>query len=97
MDDALELFRRADRDGNGVLDGGELMTLLHEMEKKYPQIRTLTGGAGVDGALPRLMEKFDADKNGTFCIKEFTEVMAKADSRLSSHPATAQVANHPKP
>ena len=42
---------------------------------------------------PYSPEKFDDDKNGTLDINEWTKVMVEADSRLSSHPATAQVAN----
>tara|TARA_B100000767_G_C19325872_1_gene353533 strand:- start:57 stop:455 length:399 start_codon:yes stop_codon:yes gene_type:complete len=39
------------------------------------------------------MDRFDDDKSGALSLKEFTTAMANADARLSSHPATAQVAN----
>ena len=92
VDDAQALFKKADVDKSGTLDAGEIMGILQTLEKTYPQIKVLTSGGG-DGYLPRLLERFDEDKNGTLDIKEFTCAMAHADSRLSSHPATAQVAN----
>ena len=73
MDDARAFFKEADADGNGVLDGPELMSILKKMESRYPQIRALTSGGG-DGMLARLLEKFDDDKNGTLDIKEFVKV-----------------------
>ena len=39
------------------------------------------------------MDRFDDDKSGSLELGEFTKAMAEADARLSSHPATAQVAN----
>jgi NADH:ubiquinone reductase (non-electrogenic) len=46
---------------------------------------------GEGGKLNDLIDKFDGNKNGTLCLKEFTRALAEADARLSSHPATAQV------
>ena len=48
---------------------------------------------GEGGKLNDLIDKFDGNKNGTLCLKEFTRALAEADARLSSHPATAQVAD----
>ena len=92
MDRADELFRQADVDKNGTVDKDELMTILKVLEKSYPQIKTLTKG-DADGMLHDILSKFDEDGNGSLDRKEFKRAMAEADSRLASHPATAQVAN----
>ena len=79
-------------DKNGTVDKDELMTILKVLEKSYPQIKTLTKG-DADGMLHDILSKFDEDGNGSLDRKEFKRAMAEADSRLASHPATAQVAN----
>ncbi len=43
--------------------------------------------------LQTIYQKFDADRSGSLCVKEFLAVLSEMDSRLSSHPATAQVAH----
>ena len=97
LDHAAELFKQADADRNGSVDSAEFSRLLTELETSYPQVRALrvlqAGGGGEGGKLNDLIDKFDGDKNGTLCLKEFTRALAEADARLSSHPATAQVAN----
>ena len=92
LDRADELFRQADVDKNGTVDKDELMSILKVLEKSYPQIKTLTKG-DADGMLHDILSKFDEDGNGSLDRKEFKRAMAEADSRLASHPATAQVAN----
>ena len=67
--------------------------------RAYPQVRALLpedGAAGADAGdshLQSIMDRFDDDKSGALDFREFAKAMAEADARLSSHPATAQVAN----
>ena len=92
LDKADELFKRADVDKNGAVDKGEFVNILKTLEESYPQIATLTKGAA-DGMLHDILSKFDDDGDGSLDRREFRRAMAEADSRLASHPATAQVAN----
>ncbi len=43
--------------------------------------------------LQAIYQRFDGDRSGSLCVKEFLAALSEMDSRLSSHPATAQVAN----
>ena len=92
LDKADELFKRADVDKNGAVDKDEFVNILGTLEESYPQIATLTKGAA-DGMLHDILSKFDEDGDGSLDRREFRRAMAEADSRLASHPATAQVAN----
>jgi NADH:ubiquinone reductase (non-electrogenic) len=92
LDKADELFKRADVDKNGTVDKDEFVNILGTLEESYPQIATLTKGAA-DGMLHDILSKFDEDGDGSLDRREFRRAMAEADSRLASHPATAQVAN----
>ena len=98
-DVASALFKQADTDGNGSVDKNEFVAILSKLSATYPQVRALLpedGAAGADAGdshLQSIMDRFDDDKSGALDFREFAEAMAEADARLSSHPATAQVAN----
>ena len=92
LDRAEELFTLADADKSGTVDREELVAILDSLAHQYPQVKALTAG-GSDSRLQDIMEKFDDDKSGELDRREFAKAMAEADARLSSHPATAQVAN----
>ena len=98
-DAASALFKQADTDGNGSVDKNEFVAILSKLSATYPQVRALLpedGAAGADAGdshLQSIMDRFDDDKSGALDFREFAKAMAEADARLSSHPATAQVAN----
>jgi len=98
-DVASALFKQADTDGNGSVDKNEFVAILSKLSATYPQVRALlpedgAAGAGAgDSHLQSIMDRFDDDKSGALDFHEFAKAMAEADARLSSHPATAQVAN----
>ena len=100
-DIASKLFDQADTDGNGTVDEREFAAILEKLSSTYPQARALlptraTDGSGADlsdSHLQAIMDRFDDDKSGALELGEFVKAMAEADARLSSHPATAQVAN----
>ena len=98
-DVASALFKQADTDGNGSVDKNEFVAILSKLSATYPQVRALLpedGAAGADAGdshLQSIMDRFDDDKSGALDFREFAKAMAEADARLSSHPATAQVAN----
>ena len=102
VDRATALFKEADVDKSGGVDKAEFEVILKKLALRYPQIKTLLPIASEaassssikgDSHLQDIMDKFDDSKTGTLSLKEFTKAMAEADSRLTSHPATAQVAN----
>tara|TARA_B110000977_G_scaffold191567_1_gene263871 strand:+ start:47527 stop:49248 length:1722 start_codon:yes stop_codon:yes gene_type:complete len=98
VDRATELFKEADLDRNGTVDKAEFIAILTKLSERYPQIKTLlpkdmTESLKSNSHLQDIMDRFDDDKSGALSLKEFTTAMANADARLSSHPATAQVAN----
>lgn len=92
FDRAEALFKEADVDKSGTVDRAELVAILDKLSATHPQVRALVSGGG-DSRLQDIMDKFDDDKSGALDRREFAKAMAEADSRLSSHPATAQVAN----
>ena len=98
VDMASDLFKQADTDKNGSVDKAEFAAILETLSRTYPQVRALLPKDDAslekgDSHLQDIMDRFDDDKSGSLELGEFTKAMAEADARLSSHPATAQVAN----
>jgi len=96
LDHAKELFKQADTDGSGSVDAAELSTIIARLHTTYPQLQALTGGRSSghgESKLQGIVDKFDHDKSGALSEHEFATALAQADAMLSSHPATAQVAN----
>ena len=98
VDVASDLFEQADTDNNGSVDKAEFAAILETLSRTYPQVRALlprddASAEKGDSHLQDIMDRFDDDKSGSLELGEFTKAMAEADARLSSHPATAQVAN----
>jgi NADH:ubiquinone reductase (non-electrogenic) len=98
VDMASDLFKQADTDKSGSVDKAEFAAILETLSRTYPQVRALLPKDDAslekgDSHLQDIMDRFDDDKSGSLELGEFTKAMAEADARLSSHPATAQVAN----
>ena len=98
VDVASDLFKQADTDNSGSVDKAEFAAILETLSRTYPQVRALlprddASAEKGDSHLQDIMDRFDDDKSGSLELGEFTKAMAEADARLSSHPATAQVAN----
>lgn len=81
-----KLFEALDVNKDGVISKDEFSTIVEDYSAYYPQLLEL--GKQVN----ELFEEADIDKNGTLDQTEFRNILKKVDSKLTSLPATAQVA-----
>jgi NADH:quinone reductase (non-electrogenic) len=82
----VELFRDADKSGNGYLDAAEFEAFVADAARTYPQI--LLYGRDVK----RLFAQADTNGDGKISPAEFHSLLTLADWQLKSAPATAQAA-----
>lgn len=88
---AKELFKEADKDGDGSLSIEEFSALMEAAKYKYPQVQF-----ELSKAQNNCMKIFnESDKGGDkkLDLQEFKEALRRLDSKLKSLPATAQVAD----
>jgi NADH dehydrogenase FAD-containing subunit len=81
-----ELFKSADRNGDGVLSMKEFEDLVHECSKTYPQMRIY------GRRVKELFDEADVNKDGRLSLQEFESLLKIVDQKLRPLPATAQVA-----
>ncbi|PRP84816.1 putative NADH-ubiquinone oxidoreductase C3A11.07, mitochondrial-like [Planoprotostelium fungivorum] len=87
MDRFMDLFKRADRDGDGTLSKAEFTTVITQLAPEYPQLSLYADKIG------RIFEEVDKDGDSRVSEEEFRELFKQADMKLKSLPATAQVAS----
>ncbi|CAG8569872.1 10933_t:CDS:2, partial [Ambispora leptoticha] len=83
----MQFFIDADQDKNGSLDYGEFSQLARKISAQYP-ITT-----GHLKKVSDLFKKYDKDKSDTLDLEELREMFQDIDKKLTSLPATAQVAH----
>lgn len=86
MNKFTELFKSADKNGDGVLSMEEFEEMVRECSKTYPQMRIY--GRHVKN----LFNDADVNKDGTLSLQEFERLLKIVDQKLKPLPATAQVA-----
>ncbi|CAG8514687.1 1415_t:CDS:10 [Ambispora gerdemannii] len=83
----MQFFIDADEDGSGSLDHGEFNQLAKKISVQYPVTESHLRKAS------NLFEKYDKDKSDTLELDELQEMFKDIDKKLTSLPATAQVAH----
>ncbi|CAG8696028.1 23906_t:CDS:10, partial [Dentiscutata erythropus] len=83
----MKFFTDCDADKNGHLSYDEFVTLAKKIAKKYPL--TVNHLAHAD----KLFYRYDTDKSGTLELDELRCMLEDIDKKVTSLPATAQVAN----
>eukprot|EP01113_Clastostelium_recurvatum_P016884 TRINITY_DN1978_c0_g1_i2.p1 TRINITY_DN1978_c0_g1~~TRINITY_DN1978_c0_g1_i2.p1 ORF type:complete len:760 (-),score=188.22 TRINITY_DN1978_c0_g1_i2:34-2313(-) len=84
--DLMNLFKKYDTNGDGVLSLPELRVLVEEVEPLYPQLQPYLHGVKV------LFDEFDTNHNGLLELDEFTLMVNTIDNHVKSLPTTAQCA-----
>jgi len=84
---AGQIFKEADVDGSGALDGGELCgiitQLFNKMGKELPHDYA---GENLKGKIEKSMTRFDTDLNGTISFDEFLQMLCCAPWRAMLPP-----------
>ncbi|CDS02735.1 hypothetical protein LRAMOSA00139 [Lichtheimia ramosa] len=83
----VEIFERADKNKDGVLQFDEFADAIAYMRKQFPFSRQHIG------ELVKMFETYDVDKSGTLDIKEMRQMLMDIDKKMTHYPATAQLAN----
>ncbi|KAK9728397.1 hypothetical protein K7432_001111 [Basidiobolus ranarum] len=83
----MDFFEAADKNNSGTIDFDEFCDMTQEMSKKYPTTRTHLQ------RLHDLFEEYDEDHSGELDLDELKKLLQYVDSKLTSLPATAQVAS----
>lgn len=89
IEDLGGLFEKADDDGNGVLDKGELLDLFSrdQIISTYPQASVFASKIDED-----FETEIDKDGSGGVDLDEFKALLLDVDSTMRNLPPTAQVA-----
>jgi NADH dehydrogenase len=82
-----EYFKEADLNRDNILSHEEFSTLSKKLAKLHPQTSLHLQKASA------LFEEYDTDKSGGLDFNEFSALLKYIDSKLTSLPATAQVAS----
>ncbi|CAG8433624.1 1197_t:CDS:10 [Ambispora gerdemannii] len=83
----VQLFIDADKDNSGYLDYKEFSALASKISARYPITSSHLKKAN------ELFKKYDKDKSGGLDFEELREMLQDIDKKLTSLPATAQVAH----
>lgn len=81
-----ELFLQADKDGNELLSEEEFNSFMETVKEEYPQLEVLLQST------QNMFAYYDKNKDGSLSYDEFQFLLKEADKKLTSLPATAQVA-----
>ncbi|EGG21711.1 calcium-binding EF-hand domain-containing protein [Cavenderia fasciculata] len=87
LDKVADIFKEADVNNDNQLSIDELVQVVQKYTKTYPQLQPIAS------ELPREFKKFDVNKDGFLQLEEFKQLLQNVDSKLTTLPATAQVAN----
>ncbi|KAJ7085784.1 hypothetical protein B0H15DRAFT_369914 [Mycena belliarum] len=82
----LELVKEADRDGNGKIDYAEWEIMVPRIKQRIPM-------AGDHlSEVKHLFDLYDSDADNSLSLNELTELLLELGNKITSLPATAQVA-----
>ncbi|KAJ6502224.1 hypothetical protein C8R45DRAFT_819047 [Mycena sanguinolenta] len=82
----LELVQDADRDGNGMIDYGEWEIMVQRIKQRIPM-------AGDHlSEVKQLFDLYDSDADNSLTLNELTQLLIEIGNKITSLPATAQVA-----
>ncbi|KAF7363718.1 hypothetical protein MSAN_01029600 [Mycena sanguinolenta] len=82
----LDLVHDADRDGNGMIDYGEWEIMVARIKQRIPM-------AGDHlSEVKQLFDLYDSDADNSLSLNELTELLIEIGNKITSLPATAQVA-----
>ncbi|KAJ7685463.1 hypothetical protein DFH06DRAFT_43685 [Mycena polygramma] len=82
----LELVQEADRDGNGMIDYGEWEIMVPRIKQRIPM------AADHLSEVKQLFDLYDSDADNSLSLNELTMLLIEIGSKITSLPATAQVA-----
>eukprot|EP01099_Mayorella_cantabrigiensis_P001099 TRINITY_DN1453_c0_g2_i1.p1 TRINITY_DN1453_c0_g2~~TRINITY_DN1453_c0_g2_i1.p1 ORF type:complete len:361 (-),score=92.29 TRINITY_DN1453_c0_g2_i1:20-1102(-) len=82
----IELFRKADMDGDGFLSLRELQNMIDNNLTRYPQLEEYSFKAR------SLFKTADTNQDNKLDVEEFRNLLQRIDTRIKFLPATAQVA-----
>lgn len=83
----MELFKEADKDGNGKMSMDEFQNFVQNNNKVYPQLKFY------QKKVADAFEEYDVNKDGVLDEKEFEKLLVDVDKLITSYPPTAQVAS----
>ncbi|KAJ7744948.1 hypothetical protein DFH07DRAFT_19376 [Mycena maculata] len=82
----LELVQEADRDGNGKIDYGEWEIMVPRIKQRIPM------AADHLQEVKQLFDLYDSDADNSLTLNELTQLLMELGNKITSLPATAQVA-----
>ncbi|KAJ7047122.1 hypothetical protein C8F04DRAFT_1062771 [Mycena alexandri] len=82
----LELVEEADRDGNGMIDFGEWEIMVPRIKQRIPM------AADHLSEVKQLFDLYDSDADNSLSLNELTMLLLEIGNKITSLPATAQVA-----
>ncbi|KAJ7905837.1 pyridine nucleotide-disulfide oxidoreductase-domain-containing protein [Mycena olivaceomarginata] len=82
----LDLVQEADRDGNGKIDYGEWEIMVPRIKQRIPM------AADHLSEVKQLFDLYDSDADNSLSLNELTMLLIEIGSKITSLPATAQVA-----
>lgn len=83
----MQLFKEADKDGNGKISIGEFENFVVNNKNLYPQLKFY------QKRISNIFDEFDLNKDGVLDEKEFEKLLQNVDKSITSYPPTAQVAS----
>ncbi|OZJ02904.1 hypothetical protein BZG36_04919 [Bifiguratus adelaidae] len=83
----MDLFQEADKDKDGTLTWNEFRDCVSNMVSRYPITENHMT------KLKDLFDKYDIDRSGTLDMDEMRQMLSDIDKKMTSLPATAQVAD----
>ncbi|KAH9811047.1 hypothetical protein DFH28DRAFT_1033239 [Melampsora americana] len=83
----LELVEQCDKNGDGEIDFKEFEMMIKHIRRKFP-----TSQMHIE-KVRDVFEKYDKDHDNNLGLNELSEMFQEISNRLTSLPATAQVAN----
>ena len=91
LSDVEKLFKEADNDGSCALSLDEFAVFLEDAKTKYPAMTQHL--SKMQRKISKVFALADRDKDGSLSMEEFSHFLKETDNKLTSHPATAQVAS----
>ncbi|KAJ7286128.1 hypothetical protein C8J57DRAFT_1286800 [Mycena rebaudengoi] len=82
----LDLVAEADRDGNGKIDYAEWEIMVPRIKQRVPM------AADHLNEVKELFQLYDSDADNSLSLNELTQLLIELGSKITSLPATAQVA-----
>ena len=86
VDQIQQLFEKADKDNRGSLNLQQFQTLVENNIKQFPQLELFSN------SIEKAFAKTDKEKSGHLTLDTLRSILEKADQKLRTLPATAQVA-----